>query len=103
MAGADADDAGDAGDVPPPPRNSLKCCPGGGVRGGVTGKEVRSISYVQHAACCRRILRHTNMGCLSEVGHTQKNSQEMEVTPENPMSVGGTMNVDIGSYEYVSK
>ena len=35
---------------PPPPRNSLKPCPWGGVRGGVTGKEVRSISYVQHAA-----------------------------------------------------
>ena len=28
---------------PPPPRNSLKPCHWGGVRGGVTGKEVRSI------------------------------------------------------------
>ena len=34
-------------DPPPPPR------PWGGVRGGVTGKEVRSIFYVQHAVCCR--------------------------------------------------
>ena len=66
LAGADADDAGDAGDVaqevlrmqkrtwgesntrmflrncvpPPPPPPS----------GGVTGKEVRGVSYVQHAA-----------------------------------------------------
>ena len=31
-------------------RNAL-----GGVRGGVTGKEARSISYVQHGACCRRM------------------------------------------------
>ena len=33
----------------------------GGVKGGVTGKEVRSISYVQHAARCRRIYIYTKI------------------------------------------
>ena len=63
----DADDAGGAGDVAgakdakrirgesnTPTSHSKDLVERVGI-GGVTGKEVRSISYVQHAACCRRI------------------------------------------------